>query len=81
MEYLQDFFCWLLVINLSLYLVSAVATMMAKSLIGNLIKKLYGISEMDGLLTVYRFLAAYKLLIIVFIFSPWLALMIMANNS
>lgn len=79
MEYLQDFFCWLLVINLSLYLASAAATMMAKSMMGNIIKKLYGISEIDATLTVYRFLAAYKLLIIVFIFSPWLALLIMAR--
>jgi len=72
------FFGWLTVINIGIYLITAIALMAMRSFAYRLIAKLFGISEEEVVKTSFKYVAAYKLLIIVFCFAPWLALTLMA---
>jgi len=72
------FFGWLTVINIGIYLITAIALIAMRSFAYRLIAKLFDINEEEVAKTSFKYVGAYKLLIIVFCFAPWLALRLMA---
>ena len=72
------FFGWLTVVNIGIYMLIAIALMSMKSWAYRLNAKIFGIGEEEVAHTSFKYVAAYKLLITVFCFAPWLALKLMA---
>lgn len=72
----QFFLCWMIV-NVILYFISVVAIMLARQWIISTNVKFFKVSEETSRNMIYRFVAQYKLFLIVFNFSPWLALVLM----
>jgi hypothetical protein len=72
------FFAWCTVLNLGIYLISAVAVLTMRPLLVRVCIRWFGVAE-DVLLRVsLQWLAAYKLGILLFALVPWLALTVMA---
>jgi hypothetical protein len=77
MEMLYELFMWMTVINLVVFIWSAVMCMLLKNLIVRIHGKLFGLSPEAIKATLYGFLGVYKIVFIVFVFVPWVALSIM----
>ena len=72
------FFGWLTIVNLGIYLITVLAIFAMREFVYNMNAKMFGISKEDVATTSFSYVGAYKLLITVFCFAPWLALKIMA---
>ena len=77
-EILKRFFLWCLVVNTGVYAFTAIAARMMRGFIARVHESLFGYDEATTLRSVQRYLADYKLLITVFNFTPWVALLIIA---
>ena len=75
-ENLREFLLWCLLLNIAIYTVTALATLTLRNFMSGIHEKLFGLSQQTVHKAFYAYLAAYKLLIIVFNFVPWLALVI-----
>jgi hypothetical protein len=73
---LQDFFFWCMVINAVVYTVTAIAVIVLKDFVYSMQRKLLGVDDEMIAAATYRYLSTYKLLITVFNFTPWVALLI-----
>ena len=73
---LKEFFMWMTVINLIIFIWSAVMCMLAKDLIVRLHGTLFGLAPETVKAVLYGFLGVYKIVFIVFVLVPWLALLI-----
>jgi hypothetical protein len=80
LETLKSFFFWCMIINLAIYLVTALAAVGFRGFICRLQTRLLGISETTALNAIYAYIAAFKLLIIVFNFTPWIALLVITSK-
>lgn len=78
-EIVQEFLLWCLLLNLGIYTFSAIASIVLRNFMARTHGKMFGISEETAYNAIYTYLAAYKLLIIVFNFVPWLAMVIIAS--
>jgi hypothetical protein len=76
-EKLQEFFFWCLVLNVAIYAFTALAILLLRNFMSSIHEKLFGLSQETVRKAFYTYLAAYKLLIIVFNFVPWLALVLL----
>ena len=76
-EQLYAFLSWCLVINLVLYALSAIGIIGFPGLIYRIQGKWFDMSKQTMGKILYGYLAAFKLLLIVFCFTPWLALALM----
>lgn len=76
---LKDFFMWMTIINLGLFIWTAVMCIFAKDFIVRVHGKMFGLSPEKIKGTLYGFLGAYKIVFIVFVFVPWIALIIIAK--
>jgi hypothetical protein len=72
------FFGWCTVLNLGIYVISAVVLITARPLVVRKNIRWFGVSEDVVLRVSLQWLAAYKLGILLFAFVPWLALTLMA---
>lgn len=72
------FFGWVTVVNIGIYLITVLALLAMRGFAYRMTAKMFGISEDEVVKATFRYVAAYKLLIIVFCFAPWLALKLMA---
>ena len=72
------FFGWLTVINIGIYLLTVVALMSMRGWVYKMNARIFGIAEDEIANTTFKYVGAYKLLLIVFCFAPWLALTLMA---
>jgi len=72
------FFGWLTIVNLGLYLITVIALFAMKSLAYRMNAKMFGVSEDIVAKATLNYISAFKLLIVVFCFAPWLALTLMA---
>ena len=70
------FFGWCTVLNLGVYVISAVVLLTARPLVVRRNIRWFGVSEDVVLRVSLQWLAAYKLGILLFAFVPWLALML-----
>ena len=75
-EQLQGFFFWCMVVNAAIYALTAIAVLALRDLICRMHKKMFGLDEEAVSLSLHRYLAAYKLLVTVFNFAPWIAVLI-----
>ena len=76
MEKLQDFFFWCMVLNIGIYTLTALSVLVLRDFVGRLLGKMFRIDEESVGKSLQMYLGAYKLLITVFNFVPWLALLI-----
>lgn len=78
MDYLmlQSFFFWCFIINTAIYLVTAIAVLLLRKFVYAVHQKLFGFEEQSVAQSIQTYLATYKLLITVFCFTPWIAIMI-----
>ena len=75
-DQLQDFFLWCLLINTGIYALTAIAVVLMRDFVNAVHKKVFGMDE-DGVgRSIQNYLGGYRLLITVFNFTPWIALLI-----
>ena len=72
----QFFLCWL-IIDLIFYMITVTAVIFASNWVTGLQAKLFKVSQETACEMLYRYVAFFKLFIIVFNFGPWLALVLM----
>jgi hypothetical protein len=72
------FFGWLTIVNLGIYLITILALFSMKDFVCRMNAKMFGTSEDEVARTSFKYVGAYKLLITVFCFAPWLTLKLMA---
>ena len=72
------FFGWLTIVNIGIYLITVFAIWMMRDFVYNTNARMFGIGKEEVANTTFKYVGAYKLLITVFCFAPWLALKIMA---
>jgi hypothetical protein len=72
------FFGWCTLLNLGVYLISAVALLTLRPMVVRNNMRWFGVTEDDVLRTSLQWLGAYKLGILLFALVPWLALTLMA---
>lgn len=77
MQVWTAFFGWLTIVNIGIYVVSAIALFAMRDFAYRMNAKIFGISEADVAKTTFRYIGYFKLLITVFCFAPWLALKLM----
>ncbi len=75
-ERLQDFFFWCMVINTGIYVFTAIAVFLFRGIICWIHEKMFGFDEETTYKAIHKYLANFKLLITVFNFSPWIAILI-----
>ncbi len=73
---LEAFLFWSLIINSGLYLLTVIAVLTMKGFVYKVHNRLFGLNEESVDHEVLRYLANFKLLILVFNLTPWLALLI-----
>lgn len=76
LETLQSFFFWCLIINIGIYAFTAIAVVTMRSLICKIHHRLFGLDEEAVMKSILNYIATYKLLITVFNFVPWIAILI-----
>ena len=76
LDTLRSFFFWCMIVNVGIYVVAAVGIMLARDRMARMHTRLFGVDEITARNAMYGYLAAFKLLITVFFFAPWLALVI-----
>ena len=79
MAVLQEFLFWCMILNIGIYFFSAIMMIVLRDFISNIHMKIFGLDAATVHKTFYNYLALYKLLIVVFNFVPWLALLIIKN--
>ncbi len=77
MEMIRVFFGWMTLINLGLFIFTAVMSAGCRKLIYRVHGTLFDLSEETTNKALYYFLAFYKIVFITFNLVPWLALTIM----
>ncbi len=63
-----------LIVNLAIYLVTVTITLGLRDTVRKTQSKIMGISEDTSGMIIYAYIGAFKLLIIVFNLTPWIAL-------
>ena len=77
-EMWTEFFGWYTVLNVGIYLISALAVLTMRNLVVRQGERWFGVPEDVALRTTYQWIGAYKLAIVLFALTPWLALKLMA---
>ena len=77
LEQLTDFFKWMTIINVCLYVLSSILIMMLKGIVCKMHGKLFGIEEDKVAIISYGYLGMYKVLVIVFNIVPYVSLLLM----
>ena len=75
-EKLQEFFFWCMLVNLGIYVLTAILVLVFHGTILKIQRKMFRLDEETVSKAVYTYLANYKLLITVFNFVPWIAILI-----
>jgi hypothetical protein len=75
-ETIQAFLFWCLLVNTGIYALTAIAVLLLRDFVCKIHKKIFGLDEETVSKTIHIYLAAYKLLITVFNFVPWIAILI-----
>jgi hypothetical protein len=75
-ELIREFFGWMVAINMILYLWSAVMCIVARNYIQHKHGKWFGLSPEAINAFLYGYLGVYKVVFLVFVFVPWIALLL-----
>lgn len=76
LETLQAFFFWCMVVNTGVYALTAIAVLLMRDIVCKMNSKMFGLDEETVRRSIQNYLANFKLLITVFNFAPWIALLI-----
>ena len=76
LKMLQDFFLWCMLVNSVIYLFTALAVLIFRNFVNKIHEALFGFDEKTVGESIHRYLASFKLIITVFNFAPWFALLI-----
>ncbi len=74
---LKEFFMWMTVLNIAIMMLQTFLCIGLKGLIGRMHGRMFGISPDAIKVAIYGYLGVYKVCLIVFCLTPWLALVIM----
>jgi hypothetical protein len=77
LEIMKAFFGWMTLINLGLFIFTAIMSVGCRGFIYNVHGKMFGLSEETTNKALYYFIAFYKIVFITFNLVPWIALTIM----
>lgn len=80
LDELKAILFWCLVVNLCIYVFTVIAVVGFRERVCRIQTRVMGIDEATALKALYNYVATYKLLIIVFNFAPWIALMIITSE-
>ena len=75
-EKLQEFFFWCMLVNFGIYALTAILILIFHNTVLKIQRKMFRLDEETVSKAVYKYLANYKLLITVFNFVPWIAILI-----
>jgi hypothetical protein len=75
-EKLQGFFFWCMLVNFGIYTITAIAVLVLRDIICKIHRKMFRLDEETVNKSIHKYLATYKLLVTVFNFVPWVALLI-----
>ncbi len=75
---LREFLGWCLIVNFGLLIFSTIMIVAARGWISSIHAKLFGLSEPTLSQSYFNYLANFKFLVIVFNFTPWVVLHIIA---
>lgn len=75
---LTEFFGWCTILNIGIYMLTALALVTMQGWVYRFNAKLFGVSEHDFAPIAVQYLGHYKLAITILFFVPWAALKIMA---
>ena len=81
METVRTFLGWCTLINVGLLTLSTVAVLLMRGFVTRLHGKMFGLSEEDVSREIYRYLALYKIAILVLSIVPYVALSIMTSSG
>ena len=76
MEKLQEFFFWCMLLNVGIYTLTALSVLVLRDFVCKMLCKMFRIDEEAVRKSIQMYLGNYKLLITVFNFVPWIALLI-----
>ena len=76
LEALRSLFFWCMIVNFGVYMITAVAILAFRDLAVKLQTRIMGVDEVTARRAIYYYLAGFKLLVTVFNFAPWIALVI-----
>jgi len=77
LSHLKWLFMRMTIINLAIFILAAVLSMTMKNFIVRIHGSMFGLSPEFIKGALYGFLGVYKIVLIVFIFVPWIALLLM----
>ena len=75
-EILQEFFFWCMLVNCGIYTFTVIMVWVFHDAVIKMQRKMFRLDEETVSKAVYTYLANYKLLITVFNFVPWIAIVI-----
>jgi len=75
---LERFFFWCMIINIGVYTITVLAALGLRNFVCEMQAKMFGVSEETVKIALYLYIAGYKLLLGIFIFIPWIALLIIS---
>ena len=73
---LQDFFLWSFIINIAIYVIQLLFSLVLRSFMCKIQGKLFGLNEETISKIVYLYFGIYKIIIIAFFLTPWIAILI-----
>jgi len=73
---LQEFFFWCMIVNFGIYCLTAIAVVAMRDFVCRTQEWFFAVDRKTSHKLIQRYLASYKLLITVFNFAPWIALLI-----
>jgi hypothetical protein len=76
-ETLTAFFGWLTVVNMGIYVLTAIGVFAFRGFMVRMNARLFGLGEEQIMAATFNYVANFKLAIILFAFAPWLALTLM----
>ena len=76
LDVLTHFFMWCMIINTAVYFITAIASLMMRQFMYKIHNRFFNLDEKAVDELTQKYLSNYKLLITVFNFTPWLALVI-----
>jgi len=79
-EQLYDFFFWCMIINFVLYMITVSYAFFMREFFCNMMYRLFETDRVESLSMLTRYIASYKIMIIVFNMTPWLALYVMTRH-
>lgn len=79
LETIKQFLFWCMIINFAVYTLTALALLFMRNFVHRVNAWVFGISEEDSARSMESYMTTYKLLVTIFNFAPWLALVIMGR--